>query len=270
VAPFVFESQHMILIAGDSWACGEYHPDWTKRDVELDRLITHGGLSEFFRDDGYQVLNLAYPGGSNIGSFRRLRDYFVSNPEHKIEKVFVFQTDWCRDIDHFSTIGWENSPIGRLQVAPIMHFPVCNHALHYRDVALSTFYQSLSKLGQTFDVDIALIGGLSDVLAYDRFGIEYSRVSCVCRSAVSLAVLDDADAEPLTTGFLGPHYIKTANYIKQQVTSDQLPVLIDQIDLGSQRQQLFKNNKDLFPDQWHGGRLLHQKIYELLKTKNII
>ena len=271
-APIIFESQLMILIAGDSWACGEFHSDWTKKEIKWDQLITHGGLSKFLRDDGYQVLNLAYPGGSNIGSSQRLQNYFVSNPEYQVEKVFVFQTDWCRDIDHFSNIGWETRPIGyfQLALAPVLNFDSCNHALHYRDVTLSRFYESLSKLGQTYDVDIALIGGLSDVLAYDRFSIEYPRVSCVCRSAVSLAVLDDADAEPLTTGFLSPHYDKMADYIKQQLSVDQISVLIDQIDLGSQRQQLFKNRLDLFPDRWHGGRQLHRKVYEFLKTKNII
>jgi hypothetical protein len=263
----------MILIAGDSWAFGEYHPDWIQRartpgGNSPDQLITHGGLSKFFRDDGYQVLNLAYPSGSNIGSYQRLHDYFVANPEHQIEKIFIFQTDWCRDIDCFSNIGQESRPW--LRPGLTMHISVCNYALHYRDVALSTFYTSLSKLGQTFRVDIALIGGLSDVLAYDRFSAEYPRLSCVCRSAVSLAVFDDAAAEPLTTGFLSPHYVKMADYIKQQLSSDQLPVLIDQIDLGSQRQQLLDKKRDLFPDGWHGGRLVHQKIYELLKTKNII
>jgi hypothetical protein len=262
----------MILIAGDSWACGEYHPDWAKEDVGWDQLITHGGLCKFIRDDGYQVLNLGYPGGSNIGSFQRLQNYFVSNPEHQVEKIFIFQTDWCRDIDHFSNIGWENRPIGYFQLAsaPVLNFDTCDHALYYRDITLGRFYDLLSKISQTFDVDIALIGGLSDVLAYDRFSIEYPGLSCVCRSAVSLVVFDDADAEPLTTGFLSPNYVKMANYIKQQISLDQVPVLIDQIELGGQRQKLLNNRLDLFPDGWHGGRLVHQKIYDLLKTKNII
>jgi hypothetical protein len=263
----------MILIAGDSWACGEYHPDWIQRSSLPERnlpdqFITHNGLYKFIKDDGYQVLNLANPGGCNIGNCKRLNDYFISNSDHQVEKIFIFQTDWCRDIDYFSNVGQESRPWPRTDLN--MHISECNYALHYRDVALSTFYTALSKLSQVFDVNIVLIGGLSDVLAYDRFSIEYPGLSCVCRSAVSLAVFDDANAEPLTTGFLTPNYAAMADHIKRQLSSDQLPVLVEEINLGNRRQQLFQKRRDLFPDGWHGGRLVHQKIYELLKAKKII
>lgn len=262
----------MILIAGDSWAAGEWTSNLTSLVSQLrwDKLITHEGLCKFLKDDGHQVLNLAQPGFGNLGNFKSVLNYLMCNPEQQVEKIFIFQTDWCRDVYHHSTLGVETRSIGHWLYQPTVDLSACNQALYYRDAVLSTFYQQLSNLGQTFNIDIFIIGGLSDVIAYDRFSLEYPRVTCVCRSAVSLAVHDDADVEPLTTGFLTPQFGMLADFIKRQLNPEQIDILIDQISLGAQRQMLFKNRLDLFPDGWHGGRLLHQKVYKLLKTKNIV
>lgn len=233
-------------------------------------MVVHEGLAKFLKDDGYQVLNLSQLGSSNTGVLKSIINYFITNPGHSVEKIFVFQTDWCRDVYHHSTLGRESSLIGNSPAPPSIPVADCTHAFSYRDTVLGFFYRGLSALGQQFNIDIFLIGGFSDVLAYDRFSLEYPRVSCACRSAVSLAVYNDPDLTPLTTGFLNPVSYQLANFMKKQLPQDQLPILTEEIDLGNRRLKLFEKRPDIFPDRQHGGKILHQAVYDLLKTKNIV
>jgi len=49
----------LIIIAGDSWGCGE----WEETDTYP--RVVHSGISQYLKDDGYKVLNVSR-GGSNI------------------------------------------------------------------------------------------------------------------------------------------------------------------------------------------------------------
>lgn len=265
----------MIIITGDSWAAGEFCYD--SYNVPLNKQIVHRGLAQFLIDDAYQVLNLGSPGSGNLIAASKLRHFLMTNPDIKIDKIFVFQTDWERDIYSFTDFGMSEKLMQNkepVQLAPwpgIYKLPPIEHANLYRDILLSIFYKCLSELSQLFDVKIYLIGGLSDLLAYDQFETEYPGVIAVCKSLVNLAIHNNPDPTELTTGYLTwPSKSPLVAFLKKHLPLDQQQEFLHQLDLSIQRYKLFSDRKDLFPDKQHGGRLVHQALYNLLKSKNIV
>ena len=75
-----------ILIAGDSFGCGEWK----------DGQLTHQGLSRHLMEQGHLVQNLSIPGGHHMQIVDSLQ-------RHKIKKqydfIFVFFTDVLRNVD---------------------------------------------------------------------------------------------------------------------------------------------------------------------------
>jgi len=76
-----------VLIAGDSWAAGEWGFENPGSYVVL-----HRGLEQYLRDSGYTVINKSVPGGSN-----RLAVELIK-PTHSEISVIWFQTDPIRDL----------------------------------------------------------------------------------------------------------------------------------------------------------------------------
>jgi hypothetical protein len=79
-----------IVIAGDSWGCGEW--DF----VNGNYTVSHLGLEKYLTDYGCEVYNLSKGGSSNHVSVNTLSYKFVKilNPDI----VFWFQTDPIRDL----------------------------------------------------------------------------------------------------------------------------------------------------------------------------
>ena len=78
-----------ILLAGDSWGCGEWNIDWTKG-------CNHKGLEQYLKDDKHDVKNISQPGHTFINTLEEL-NYEVEENE-KYDYVFVFVTDANRGI----------------------------------------------------------------------------------------------------------------------------------------------------------------------------
>ena len=51
-----------ILITGDSWGCGEWD------GLNVDYRVTHTGIEQYLRDDGYDVKNVSVGGNNNLQS----------------------------------------------------------------------------------------------------------------------------------------------------------------------------------------------------------
>lgn len=78
-----------IVIAGDSWGCGE----WAVVDKKY--AVVHKGLEQYLIDYGCEVINVSVPGNSNIISANALKDAVSQfNPSY----CFWFQTDPMRDL----------------------------------------------------------------------------------------------------------------------------------------------------------------------------
>ena len=263
----------MILIAGDSWAAGEFKPEYW--DLPLSQMISHGGLSEWLGQAGHQVLNISAPGGGNWDSVLKISSFFMTNPGCNVDKIFIFQTDWVRDVYHHSTLGSKDRLIGNMFLQPMVHdFLDPTHANEYRDVVLSKFYSKLSTISQTYNVDVYLIGGLSDLLCTSIFEKEYPGLTPICQSLVSLALNNNSvivDEGNITTGFIHGNSSKLVDFIKRKLSSaEQLHKLMHQVDLGLTRYNTLKNHTDLFPDGRHPGRSVHQALYNLILSKDIL
>lgn len=263
----------MILIAGDSWASGEFKPEYW--NLSRFNIISHGGLSEYFRQDGHQVLNISAPGCGNWDTILKISHFFLTNPDYKISKIFVFQTDWVRDVYNHSTLGSKDRIIGNMILQPTVHdFLDPSYANAYRDIILLKFYSNLSIISQTYNVSVYLIGGLSDLLCNDTFENEYSGVTPICQSMVSLAVNNNpviVKDKDITTGYIFGNSSKLIDFIKRSLYSpDQLQELLHQVDLGSIRHDTLQTRIDLFPDGRHPGREIHRALYNLILSKNIL
>jgi hypothetical protein len=263
----------MILIAGDSWAAGEFKPKY--QEMPAAQMISHGGLSQWLSQDGHQILNISAPGGSNWDSILRLFSFFITNTGAKVSKIFVFQTDWVRDVYHHSTLVSKDRIIGDMFIQPMVYdFFDPRHANEYRDIILSKFYSRLSTISQTYNVAVYLIGGLSDLLHTDTFEKKYPGLTPICQSLVSLALNNDpvvADKANITTGYIYGDSTKLIDFIKQKLSSiDQWNELMHQVDLGSTRYEILQKRTDLFPDGQHPGRDVHRTLYNLILSKDIL
>tara|TARA_Y100001972_G_scaffold124249_1_gene173022 strand:- start:2186 stop:2851 length:666 start_codon:yes stop_codon:yes gene_type:complete len=75
-----------ILLAGDSWGCGEWNIDWKKG-------CNHRGLEQYLKDDKHDVKNISEGGFSFYNILEKLN---YENEKH--DYVFIFVTDAHRDV----------------------------------------------------------------------------------------------------------------------------------------------------------------------------
>jgi len=241
----------MILIAGDSWACGE----WSDHGG-----VSHGGLAQFLRESGRDVINIGRGGGSNSDSSHQLANFLTNNPQiqTQIECAVVFQTEWGRDsylldsdqLKEMFEHGYED---GRARI-------------------ISRFYYKLSSTSKDFNLPIYVIGGNADTLWLDRFEEEYPGVSIACQSFTNLVVNNNPrTTTPVYCPFIACNQIYIAERLKPIIHSSDLGKLLDDIDLGKARSSVWKKTKQYFwPDDYHANRAAHRVLFDYLINNNII
>ena len=89
-----------VIVAGDSWGQGELdYPDITDKDWSpVGDNILHRGISEYLIQSGYEVLNLSYPGGSNLQAIDRIKNFL--NILVSFGNWFGSTTRGCELVDH--------------------------------------------------------------------------------------------------------------------------------------------------------------------------
>ena len=91
-----------ILIAGDSWGCGEWNAS-----TKVEKLVRHSGIEQYFVDDGFEVINVS-SGGATLDII--INQIIKFNPKD-FDYIFVFVTDSSRTVtkqfNDFSKF-WEN------------------------------------------------------------------------------------------------------------------------------------------------------------------
>jgi hypothetical protein len=246
----------MILIAGDSWGAGE----WPKSG----NIPLHAGVSQYFVEQGYQITNLSKPGGSNLESIDRLKDYLRCN-QHQIPDIkfiLFWQTEFFREIWYYrkrSIFGDIESELGH------GYAKLKDHWI-YRP------YRRLAELYQQWNIPIRIIGGCSDTVWYDDFENDFSGVKIVCQSATNLLSNSDHRIDtPVFCQFLN-RWIDEGDFlntIKKNISNQDLEILLQDMSLGQQRTQLYLQRSDLFyPDGCHPNRHAHKIIFDFL-CKNI-
>lgn len=237
----------MIIIAGDSWGCGELGvTDNTGPDLKYG-TVTHTGLEQYLKDDGYNVVNLSVGDASNTDIWNQLNNSLRTlncvGKLSDVHRIFVFQTEWHRcyrrrlPLDGVIDIDY----IGRL---------------------ISAYYYRLSDLALKYNVRIGLIGGCSDVLWLDQFEKEYPGVFIACQSMINLCLNGNHRTEnPLFD--LVPDLpiidkMKSNNFKNTEFLLAQLTYTSERIDNMKQCPQFFA------PDFVHANRFGHQKLFDIL------
>ena len=163
----------MILIAGDSWSAGEWQGNHTMS-------VLHNGLAQYLSDDGHLTINLGQPGGWNGLSIDRLKNFLKLNSYlvDKITHIFVFQTEWIRDI--------EPTRCTMFSISNDNDFDSDYQTLKNR--LISRFYYSLSNIGKEYNKKIFVIGGASDTIWLTDFSKVYPHVEILCQSLTNLLI----------------------------------------------------------------------------------
>lgn len=243
----------MIVIAGDSWGCGEWEEKTGK--------ILHFGLTEYLRQDGHTVINLSKGGGSNLRMADTLHQFC---PLHlDVEKIFIFQTEWTRDTieenswsKEFCQLVKEKSPDVTLKI---------------RDQVLTRFYSILAGISLTCQIPIYLIGGLSDIDFFPDFNREFPGIVPICKSSINLVLFGDDEVEDPTTTCFSLNRDIVPLLKKNCKSNKELESVLNEVDKANKRSKLMHENpKYFYPDGGHGNRLYHKILYDYIKTKQVI
>jgi len=257
-------TKEVVVVAGDSWGCGE----WKREEHSLN--ITHQGLAQYFRDAGYDVINLSCGGISLNETWMRLKFLFdgltsftadnlkkftVHSNNYQeytledIKHVIVFQTEWDRNLTDADALS------GGLA---LKNLPFTEEM---PGIIMSSWYTKLSELSQQVNKPIGIIGGLSDTMHFDDIGECYPGLYILCQSFVNLIFNDEHQvADPCYS--LG---INCMECLKNATTNpQQLEQLIAIADKGLDRLNLFRNHAKMFPDLGHPGKECHKKLYDFI------
>lgn len=234
----------MIIIAGDSWGCGEWN-------LDNGPVLVHKGLEQYLIDDGYSVVNFSIAGNSNHKILDSLNVITESNLikylSEPIDLILVFQTEWSRDLKHTECNTCSTNKVGTN--------------------ALACWQNRLSEISCNLQCKIGLIGGHSDTIWLDKFEKEYPGLFIACQSVTNLILNDNHRVSHPTLNVkldeidnIEKHYVKYS-------TKEQF--LID-CEQALERIDTWIENKHWFPDCWHPSRFGYKKLYDFLKAQKVI
>lgn len=240
----------MFLITGDSWGCGE----WQKKDNCWN--LSHGGLGQYLEENNRPTINLSILGSSNQASIDRLKLFFDSGANRHLknpltpgtsDKIFFFQTQWCRDLG-----SKENN------------FPFDENIYHRY---LSQTYYQLSKIYERYGIPIYIIGGASDTIWLEKFSLEYTGLTIACQSFTNLCI---NNTHIISSPYIGGIDEKAAEILKKNnpLMISTIETLIDE---SMSRFMLWRNHPEwFFPDGAHANRDGHKKLFKYLITNGFI
>jgi hypothetical protein len=239
----------MILIAGDSWGCGE----WPRGDLANKRnlatdVVLHGGLGKYLQDAGTEVVNISVPAGSNFGTARAIEAYLSRFGSNSVECVYAFQTEYTRDYWFKFDEDYANTEFSA-----------------YSGIFISRFYSMLSRLAKEYNVKIKLIGGCSDTLWFDDIDDCYPGIEIVCQSITNLVVNNTHRIEVPVLSWYSANSINFITEVKRAIKHAELINLEAAINLGFEREALLAQYPEyFFPDGVHANRLGHKILFEFL------
>jgi hypothetical protein len=244
----------MIVICGDSWACGE----WTVRTNGLVKN-PHRGLAQYLHEDGHEVVNVGFAGASNLESLIALRSALEiltksSKFDNESITVIIFQTEWWRDI-------WcVQHPVGLPNLIEAISEDLINKTISFWQYKLVT-------VAKDYNVKIHLVGGASDTMWLSNFEQEYPGLFVLCQSLTNLCINNTSRIDDPVFGIRPPDELTTVAKSLCYTAKD-LEYLVDQINQSTMRFNVFDAHPEYFwPDGLHANRRGHYKLYELVKEK---
>lgn len=143
-----------ILIAGDSWGCGEW-------GFENGHGVKHTGLEHYLTEYGCTVYNVSLGGGCNKDSVDRITSSVKSLT---LDKIFWFQTDPMRDLRPYDPAVFPKS---------------INEIINCQQQLLNKTYADLNSIGSK----IYCLGGVTRLHSSI---VSYSNLITVIDSIVEL------------------------------------------------------------------------------------
>jgi hypothetical protein len=244
---------NMIIISGCSWSIGEWDVDHNA-ETKVSQL-QHGGLGQYIEEAGTPVLNLGIPAGSNLQAAKRVQTWLERNPKEPIDKIIMLQTEWDRDYkmifeDDFSHITDAHSLPGRWT---------------------ARYYSRLSELASLGRCPVILVGGLADTIWLDDFPKEYPGVHLACQSMTNLVITGNDRVDNPVLSWYNKYSPPLIERIRSYLSDDQLPELLNMIDLGFERENwVFRHPEWFWPDGNHPNRAAHLKLYDFLVTQGYL
>ena len=241
-----------ILLAGDSWGCGEWYHEGAQ--------ILHKGIEQYLMDDGHVVENLSWRGISNLDIAHRIRFYFENYDRLLPDIILVFQTEYSRDSKHQRM----QTDFGANDWTDIKQFSDLS------DQWIGRFYQRLSDISQAFDVPVKIIGGCSDTMHFDCMDQDYPGCEIVCQSATHLILHNNHRISAPVFSWYTKESVDLVQQIKSCLCTDAQREFMKSIDAGIQREFLLRENPEFFwPDGVHPNRIGHKIIFDFLKSAGI-
>ena len=236
-----------ILIAGDSWGCGE----WPGIEVESQQPI-HQGLAQYIKEDNSNVVNISRGASSNIMIYQSIDSYLSRLSNSDITKIFVFQTEYTRDYPFGREEDWAN----------------VTEANSIADCWIDRFYNLLSELAKKYHCKIYLIGGVSDTLAtIQQQGLE---IACQSMTNLILTGRPNNDFQPVLSWYTSNDSVFVER-LKSVLPNNKLEHLINLIDIGYERENILWNNPEYFyPDGAHPNRKGHKILFDYLKSQGYL
>jgi len=259
----------MIIIAGDSWACGEWIEDSFRNPNQVS--ISHGGLAQYLCDHGYRVLNLGIPAGSNAQTLNKLNHFFLANTaiKNQIQSIIIIQTEWHRDFrdlntktdtyETFKLFGYD----GLDPTKDIFNQLSISNTQNFHSITISHFYNQLQKLTEIYQLNskIYLIGGCSDIMI-DVISNDCYNIEVMCKSWVDLCL--NENNSPILDYQIP---LDLLNFMKKKFND--LDYIIEWMTDCETRKSKFHLNKNFFyPDGWHPNRIAHKILFDFIMQKN--
>jgi hypothetical protein len=239
----------MIIIAGDSWGCGE----WGSNADSSDR---HECLGGYFRQHGESVINLSVAGACNFDIVKTISSFLDNNQNlnSSIDRILVFQSNWNRD--------WRRQhdfDVGRNLTLP---WPQLVGQF------IERFYSMLNQSAMKHNKEIEIIGGCGDTMWFDNIKTDYPGLKIVCQSMINLLLTGSARID-IPVHSLWVHNSLTIDFIKHCKTifdNNNLDCLLNDVNLGLNRQKLIKLNPEYFADDWvHANPEGYRILYNLIR-----
>ena len=239
----------MIIVAGCSWACGE----WSRGDKL--RGIVHEGLSLYIAEQKKPCLNLGIPGGSNMQVAQKIQGWLDRNPDANLDKILIFQTEYTRDLEMKFEEDFDD--VSEFDFIP--------------GTIIARFYSRCVEISQIARCPVYLIGGVSDTIMLTDFEQQYPGVKVVCQSLVNLLVNGCETIDNPVLSWYSRSAIEMLHHVKKRLSPDQLQIFLLRIDQGLQRENLvFGKPKYFWPDGCHVNRVGYKILFDFLCDKGIL
>lgn len=236
----------IFIIGGDSWGAGIF-------DKTTHHGFTHGGITKCMIDRGQQVRNLCQPGGSNLSVIERIKNYLICNDHeiNNIKGIIFWQIEFFKDFNFYK--DWQI--VDELAKG----YDTLKNQWIYRP------YYALSDIAQHWNIPVYVLGGSSDTVQYDNFELDFPGVQIVCHSVTNYVLSESAD-QPVHAEFISSQCEHFIAAVKKKISTKNLQILLEDIDLGHQRlQKLIANPQLFFPDGIHPNQTAHDLVYKLLE-----